>query len=100
MIIELRNTHARWKLLIENPCMLLVNENETVWNVTSFGMCGHVTNKGKTNYMERRNIAKLHGRETETVKLVLSRTDLVASTKPILPMEPSYRLDPALWPGL
>jgi hypothetical protein len=28
MIIELRNIHARWKLLIENTCMLLVNGNK------------------------------------------------------------------------
>jgi hypothetical protein len=59
MIIELRNIHARWKLLIENTCMLLANENETVWNVTGFGMCGRVTNKGKTNYMEGGDVAKL-----------------------------------------
>jgi len=45
MIIELRNIHAKWKLLIENTCMLLANENETVWNVTGFGICGRVTNK-------------------------------------------------------
>jgi hypothetical protein len=47
MIIELRNLHARWKLLIENICILLASENETMWNVTGFGMCGRVTNKGK-----------------------------------------------------
>jgi hypothetical protein len=46
MIIELRNIHAKWKLLIENTCML---ENETVWNGTGFGVRGRVTNKGKTN---------------------------------------------------
>jgi hypothetical protein len=39
-----------------------------VWIVTGFGMCGCVTNKGKTNYMEGIGIAKLNGRETETAK--------------------------------
>jgi hypothetical protein len=34
MIIELRNIHAKWKVLIENTCMLLANENETMWNGT------------------------------------------------------------------
>jgi hypothetical protein len=51
MIIELRNIHARWGLLIENTSMLLANENETVWIVTGFGVRGRVTNKGKINYM-------------------------------------------------
>jgi hypothetical protein len=100
MIIELRNIHARWKLLIENTCMLLANENETVWNVMGFGMCGRVTNKGKPNYMEGRDVAKLNGQETETAKPVSPRTDLVSSTNLILPMDPFYPLDPALWPGL
>jgi hypothetical protein len=100
MIIELRNIHARWKLLIENTCMLLVNENETVWIVTGFGVHGSVTNKGKTNYMEGIDVAKLTGREMETAKPVLPRTGLVTSTKPILRTGPSYPLYPALWPGL
>jgi hypothetical protein len=100
MIIELRNIHARWKLLIENTCMLLANENETTQNVTGFGMCRCVTNKGKTNYMEGRDVVKLNGRETETAKPVLPRTDLVSSTNLILPMDPFYPLDPALSPGL
>jgi hypothetical protein len=100
MIIELRDIHAKWKLLIENTCMLLANETETVWNVTRFRVCGHVTYKGKTNYMDGIDVAKLHGRETETVKPVLPRTDLVTFTKPILPIDPSYPLDPTLWPGL
>ena len=43
MIIELRDMHARWKLLIENTCMLLANENETVWIGTEFGMYRRVT---------------------------------------------------------
>jgi hypothetical protein len=68
MIIELRNIHVRWKLLIENRCMLLANDNETVWDLTEFGMRGCVTNKGKTNSMEGRDVAKLIGRETETAK--------------------------------
>jgi hypothetical protein len=51
MIIELRNIHARWKLLIENTCMLLVNGNETMWDGMGFGSHGCVTNKGETNYM-------------------------------------------------
>jgi hypothetical protein len=39
--------------------MLLVNGNVTVWIGTWFRMCGHVTNKGETNYMEGTGIAKL-----------------------------------------
>jgi hypothetical protein len=100
MIIELRNIHARWKLLIENTCMLVANENETVWDGTGFGVQGRVTNKGKTNYMEEIDVAKLNGRGTETAKPAMPRTDLVTSTKPILPKDPSNLLDPALWPGL
>jgi hypothetical protein len=80
--------------------MLLANENETVWNVTGFGVHGRVTNKGKTNYMEGIDVAKLNGRETETAKPVMPRTDLVTFTKPILPTDSSYPLDLALWPGL
>jgi hypothetical protein len=45
MIIELRNIHAKWKLLIENTCTLLANENETMRNGTGFGVCGRVTYK-------------------------------------------------------
>jgi hypothetical protein len=100
MIIELRNIRARWKLLIENTCMLLANGNETMWNGTGFGVHGCITNKGKTNYMEGIDVAKLNGRETEPAKPVMPRTDLVTSTKPILPTDPSYPLDPALWPDL
>ena len=44
MIIELGNIHAKWKVLIENTCMLLANGNETVWIGTGFGMYGQVTN--------------------------------------------------------
>ena len=47
MIIELGNIHAKWKLLIENTCMLLANGNESMWIGTEFGMCRHVTNKGE-----------------------------------------------------
>jgi hypothetical protein len=100
MIIELGNIHARWKLLIENTCILVANENETMWNRMGFGVHGRVTNKGKTNFMEGMDIVKLNGRETETVKPVLPRTDLVTSTKPILPTDSSYPLDRPLWPGL
>jgi hypothetical protein len=39
--------------------MLLANENETMWNGMGFGMYGHVTNKGESNYMGGRDIAKL-----------------------------------------
>jgi hypothetical protein len=46
MINELGNIHAKWKLLIENTCMLLVNRNVTMWIGTWFGVCGRVTNKG------------------------------------------------------
>ena len=59
MIIELENIHAKWKVLIENTCMLLANGNETVWIGTGFGGCGRVTYKGKTNYMGGGSIAKL-----------------------------------------
>ena len=100
MIIELRNVHAKWKLLIENTCMLRANENETVWNVTGFGVCGRATIKGKTNYMEGIDVAKLNGRETETAKPVSPKTDLAPSTNLILPMDLSYQLDAALWRGL
>jgi hypothetical protein len=100
MIIELRNIHAKWKLPIENTCMLLANENETVWTGTGFGVRGHVTTNGKTNYMGGIDVAKLNGRETETVKPAIPRTDLVTSTKPLLPIDPSYPLDPVFWPGL
>jgi hypothetical protein len=68
MIIELENIHAKWKVLIENTCMLLANGNETVWIGTGFGMYGRVTNRWKTNYMEGIYVAKLNGRETETAK--------------------------------
>ena len=47
MIIELENIHAKWKLLIEGTRMLLVNENETMWNRPGFGVHGCVTNKGE-----------------------------------------------------
>jgi hypothetical protein len=100
MIIELRNIHAKWKLLIENTCMLLANENETMWTGMGFGVRGHVTYKGKTNYMGEIDIAKLNGREMETVKPAMPRTDLVTSTKLILPTDSSYPPDPAVWPGL
>jgi hypothetical protein len=59
MIIELGNIHAKLKVLIENTCMLLANGNETVWIGTGFGMYGHVTNKGDTNYMRGWGTAKL-----------------------------------------
>jgi hypothetical protein len=49
MIIELGNIHVKWKLLIGSTCMLLANENVTVWVRTWFGVRGHVTNKGETN---------------------------------------------------
>jgi hypothetical protein len=58
------------------------------------------TNKGKTNYMEGRDVVKLNGWGTETVGPVLPRTDLVSSTNLILPMDPFYPLDPAVWTGL
>jgi hypothetical protein len=69
MIIELGNIHAKWKLLIEDTCMLLANGNETMWNGTEFGEYGRVTNKGETNYMGGVYVAKLivtgdGGRET------------------------------------
>jgi hypothetical protein len=89
MIIELRDIHARWKLLIENTCMLLANENETVWIVTGFGVCRCATNKRKTNYMEGIYIAKLIRREAETAKPAMPGTDFVTSTKLILPKDTS-----------
>jgi hypothetical protein len=45
MIIELRNIHAKWKLLIENTCMLLANRNVIMWNGTGFGVYRRDTNK-------------------------------------------------------
>jgi hypothetical protein len=59
MIIELGNIHAKWKLLIESTCMLLVNGNVTVWIGTWFGVCRCVTNKEETNSMGGVNVAKL-----------------------------------------
>jgi hypothetical protein len=47
MIIELGNIHVKWKLLIEGTCMLLANDNETMWNGTGFGVHGRVINKGE-----------------------------------------------------
>jgi hypothetical protein len=38
--------------------------------------------KGKTNYMGGRDVAKLMWRETETAKVIMTRTDLVTLTKP------------------
>jgi hypothetical protein len=59
MIIELENIHVKWRLLIEDTCMLLANGNETMWIGSGFGVYGHVTNKGETNYMGGIDIAKL-----------------------------------------
>jgi hypothetical protein len=59
MKIELGNIHTKWKLLIEDTCMLPVNGNETMWNGTEFGEYGCFTNKGETNYMEGVYIVKL-----------------------------------------
>jgi hypothetical protein len=59
MIIELRNIHAKWELLIEGTCMLLANGNEAMWNGVGFGVYRHVTNKGETNYMGGIDVAKL-----------------------------------------
>jgi hypothetical protein len=50
--------------------------------------------------MEGGDVAKLDGWEMETAKPVLPRTGLVSSTNLILPMDPFYPLDPALWPGI
>jgi hypothetical protein len=41
MIIELRNIHAKWKLLIENTCMLLANVLQPV-STTSLPRLGVV----------------------------------------------------------
>jgi hypothetical protein len=51
MIIELENIHVKWKLLIEDTCMLAVNGNVTMWIGIWFGVYRCVTNKGETNYM-------------------------------------------------
>jgi hypothetical protein len=59
MIIELRNIHAKWKLLIGDTCILTVNGNETMWSVMAFGVYGCFTNKWKTNYMGRVNVVRL-----------------------------------------
>ena len=82
MIIELENIHAKWKVLIENTCMLLANENETVWDLTGFGICGCVTDKGKTNSMEGGDVAKLIGRETETTKPITAQNRLCTLYRP------------------
>jgi hypothetical protein len=59
MIIELGNTHAKWKLLIERTCMLLVNANVTMWVGTYLGVRTHVVNKVETNYTGGTGVAKL-----------------------------------------
>jgi hypothetical protein len=59
MIIELGNIHAKWKLLIESTCMLLMDGNVTVWIGSWFRVYGHVTNKGESNYMRGTGVAKL-----------------------------------------
>jgi hypothetical protein len=59
MIIELGNIHAKWKLLIEDTCMLVANGNVTVWIGIWLGVYGRVTNKGETNYMGGIDVAKL-----------------------------------------
>jgi hypothetical protein len=73
MIIELRNIHAKWKVIIGDTCMLRANRNETMWDGTEFGMYGCVTNRRKTNYMGGINVAKLivtgnGDRETNTTQ--------------------------------
>jgi hypothetical protein len=45
MIIELGNIHVKWKLLIEDTCMLLANGNETMSDRTGFGVYQRDTNK-------------------------------------------------------
>jgi hypothetical protein len=77
MIIELRNIHAKWKVLIGDTCMLRANRNETMWNGTEFGMYGHFTNRWKTNYMGGIDVAKLLVTGTEAVKPIIPRKDLV-----------------------
>jgi hypothetical protein len=56
--------------------------------------------KGKTNYMGGIDVAKLNGRETETVNPTMTRTDLVTLTKLTLITDSPYPLVPALWPCL
>jgi hypothetical protein len=50
--------------------------------------------------MEGIDVAKLNGRGMETAKPEMPRTDLVTSTKPILPKNLYNLLVPALWPVL
>jgi hypothetical protein len=59
MIIELGNIHAKWKVLIEDTCMLLANRNETMWNRMGLEVHGSVINKGETNSMGGIDVAKL-----------------------------------------
>jgi hypothetical protein len=59
MIIELREIHAKGKVLIGDTCILRANRNETMWNGTEFGMYGRFTNRWITNYMGSRDVAKL-----------------------------------------
>ena len=56
--------------------------------------------KGTTNYMGGGFVAKLIRQETETAKPIVTRTDLVTSSKPTLLSDLSQPRDPMLWPGL
>jgi hypothetical protein len=90
MIIELGNIHAKWKLLIEDICMLVANGNVTVWIRTWFRVHRRVTNKRETNYMGGTGIAKLIWRGTETTTQIITRTDLGTFTRPTLLTDSSY----------
>jgi hypothetical protein len=86
MVIELGNIHAKWKLLIENTCMLLANGNEPMWNRTGFGVYGRVTNKGETNLYGRGRRCEARVKRYGDRK---TRTDLVTPTSPTLVTDPS-----------
>jgi hypothetical protein len=56
-------------------------------------MCRRVTNKGRTNYMDGIDVAKLNGMETETANPVMPRTDLCT----LLPSFSCPRTLPTRW---
>jgi hypothetical protein len=77
MYIELGNIHAKWNLLIENTCMLLVNRNVTMWNTEHDSECMSVIQtNGTTNCVRGMGVPKLIWRETETAMPIITRTDI------------------------
>jgi hypothetical protein len=83
MIIELGKIHVKWKLLIKSTCMLLPNENVTVWIRILLGVCSLVINKGGTKLYGRDRLCEANVK-TETVKPIITKIDLGTSTWPTL----------------